>query len=163
MYVKSVRDNRNSMARINCAEKLNNQCGAQYSYCARGREGAKTAINWRAAWRFLKPMIFWRKLAFQVARKGESGRALRLAATRQLPVGHNCHPLRFPGRRPLCPTLPSRSERLPVCSPPRPRLPRWGGVGSREAVPVAGVHATRRATRCRNNTDLPYLYQISNY
>lgn len=48
MYVKSVRDNRNSMARINCAEKLNNQCGAQYSYCARGREGAKTTINWRA-------------------------------------------------------------------------------------------------------------------
>lgn len=60
-------------------------------------------------------MIFWRKLAFQVARKGEPGRALRLAATRQLPVGHNCHPLRFPERRPFVRlTLP-----LPVVTPAR--------------------------------------------
>jgi len=68
-------------------------------------------------------MIFWRKLAFQ-ARKGEPGRALRLAATWQLPVGHNCHPLRFPGRRPLCPKPP-----VPLRTIARmlaPRLPRWG-------------------------------------
>lgn len=39
MYVKSVRDNRSSMARVNCAQKLNIQCGAQYSYCTGGRGG----------------------------------------------------------------------------------------------------------------------------
>jgi len=100
-------------------------------------------------------MIFWRKLAFQVARKGEPGRALRLAATRQLPVGHNCHPLRFPGRRPLCPTPSSRSERLPVCSPPRPGLPRWGASG--HARPCLSQESTRRGEPRDAETTPTYL------